>query len=294
MNGGKRRTEGLPPSSFFKRIKLTAIVITGIIIVSNFALGFLVSMDSSNTVASINPVALVPDGSNAVMHVNVDNLSLLMFEKNGSFGGIIPFGLSTLFLDRGHSIHRLNSSNIHIEKYSSYRSTNIYEVTGINLVSASRNLLQLVGAFNNKEVATDTGYISDSVGGNTVAGDLPAVEASINSSFSGGPGNAYAALNMSAGSSLVFYENSSLITMISVNSTAETTSMNVHFTNATSERTFLEAYSIMLYNFIIYPLPLKVVNNQELSLAMNMNMYGFINFISNYWGLWNRYAGGLA
>ena len=289
------RTEraGSKHNSFFHRFRLPAVLLVLIVVSGDISLGIMSYEYFPGGTLEVLPENLIPHNIQALLHVNVDNTSLLIYEKNYSIGGVLPFSLATIFLDRGKSIQKLNSTNIEISRYGAFMSTSIYEIRGISLSSASRNLLGIVGAFNDSSLNTTTGFISDGIGGNTVAGNLNAVKYSIAAEhFNREPSNALKYLNMTAQSSLVYFENSTLISFVTVNSSSNQTVMKITFTSPTAENNFLEAYSLLVYDFVIFPIPLKIVGPLQLTMNLQMNMYQFIHFIASYWKILNNYAGG--
>lgn len=271
-----------------------SVLVLFVMIVADASLGIESSMINMATPGNINPDYLVPGNVTAILRVTEDNTSLLLYDKNNSFGGIIPFGLSTLFLDRGESLRKLNSTNIHISQYESYMSTSIYRVEGISLVSASRGIIDIISAFNAGKLNSTTGYISDSIGGNTVAGNLSDVRDSIASAHIKKLNPMVSSLNTSSMYSLVFNYNTSLMKAVWVNSTNNYTSLHVLFTSNVSETDFINAYNLLLYDFVIFPIPMNKLPGHELGISLSMNMYQFILFISSYWQIWNKYAGGFS
>lgn len=285
---------GSKSNSFFHRFRPVAVLLVLIVVSADISLGIMSYEYFSGSTPEVLPENLIPHSIQAILHVNVDNTSLLLYEKNYSIGGVLPFSLATIFLDRGKSIQKLNSTNIEISQYGAFMSTSIYEIRGISLSSASRNLLGIVGAFNGSALNTTTGFISDGIGGNTVAGSLNAVKSSIAAAhLNQEPSPALKYLNMTAQSSLVYLENSTLISLVTVNSTGNQTGMKITFTSPNAESNFLEAYSLLVYDFVIFPIPLKIVSPFQLTMNLQMNMYQFIHFIAVYWKILNNYAGGL-
>lgn len=288
-NAGKA---GRIPPLIGRIFRPATILIISLILVLNVSLGLVIDNGYTQAEKAINPLSLIPEGSSAVMHLEVSNVSLFLYEKNGSYAGIIPFGLSTIFIDRSHSIHDLNASGVQITRYSTFGSTGIFRIGGIDLESASRGMVNIIGAFSNGARVANTTYISDSIGGNTVAGSLAGVKDSIRASSSSANATLSGELNLTTEASMVYYQNSSVVQRVTVNSTSNSTMMKIFFTNSTSEQNFLAAYHFMVLNFLIFPLPLKFVNSHEYSMDLNMNIYQFISFISHYWLTLNRYAGG--
>lgn len=263
-------------------------------IVADVSLGIESYTISPGPSGNTNPDYLIPGNVTAILRISVDNVPLLIYYKDNSFGGILPFSLSDLFLDRGESLRKLNSTDIHISQYETYMSTTIYSIKGISLVSASRGIINIVGAFKAEKLSSKTGYISDSIGGNTVAGNLSDVKDSISSAHIKALNPMVASLNTSAKYSLIYNYNTSLIKTVWVNSTNNYTSMHVLFTSNTSEQDFINAYNLLLYDFVIFPIPMNKMAGNEIGISLSMNMYKFILFISSYWNIWNRYAGGIS